>query len=85
MLTAGTGRPSKGPRPLIGVLERVGQRKRDVSPPVTNQFQIIDGRGRHFSGGPDRRELLVQDLGDAAAVRVIDAARAAGRDRKKTC
>ena len=60
--------------------QRVGQRERDVGSPVANQFEVVDGGGRHFSRRADIGQLLVEDLRESAAVRVVDAAGAARRD-----
>ena len=63
--------------------ERVGERERDVRLAVANQLEVVDRGRRDFRRRPDARQVLVEDLGEPAAVRVVDAAGAAGRDREE--
>ena len=76
-------RPSNAPRPVDRVGQRVGERERDVGLAVANQLEVVDrGRG-DFRRRPDAGQALVQDLREAAAVRIVHAAGAARRDREE--
>ena len=67
-----------------GIGERVCEDEREVGAAVANQLEVVHRRGRHFSRRPDVRQILVQNLRQAAAVRIIDTAGAAGRDGEET-
>ena len=47
-----------------------------------DQLQVGDRAARHLRGRRDARQLLADDVAEAAAERIVDAAGAAGGDRK---
>ena len=68
-----------------GIGKGVGQHECEVRAAVAKQLEIVDRRGRDFRRRADARQVLVEDFGEAAAVRVVHASRTAGRNREKSC
>ena len=60
----------------------VAERERDVALAVGDQQQVVDRRRRGLGRRRRVGQLVGQDLGEAAAVDLVDAAGAAGGDRQ---
>ena len=72
----------ESPAALSRVVERVGEDEREVGAPVRDELQVVDGPRGDLRGGLDALEVVADDLGHPAPVRVVDAAGAAGGDRQ---
>ena len=70
------------PPPLRRVVERVGEDERQVGAPVRDELQVVDGPRGDLGRRLHPLEVVADDLGDAAAVGVVDAPGAAGGDRE---
>src|SRR5687768_2812287 len=67
--------------PADRIVQRVGERERDVDLALLNELQVVDRGGGHFGSGlhPQR---LSDHFREPAAVRIVDAAGVPGGDRQ---
>ena len=68
-------------RPWYASHAGVGHREADLGLAGVDELQVVDGAAGHLGGGRQAGDVFRQDVGHAAAHRVVDAAGAAGRDR----